>query len=111
MLVLNLSNCISVIIAFIDYFFNYSLSGARQVKNMQKKKNIRDYNFFLMLTRPARPCISINWINERAILAQEKFLLQDEERDTLNRIKKGKERGAQTFHLFSRKDLEGFIYK
>ncbi|XP_072751470.1 kin of IRRE-like protein 3 isoform X1 [Anoplolepis gracilipes] len=42
---------------------------------------------------------------------QEKFLLQDEERDTLNRIKKGKERGAQTFHLFSRKDLEGFIYK
>ncbi|KAL6443029.1 hypothetical protein ACFW04_002786 [Cataglyphis niger] len=42
---------------------------------------------------------------------QEKFLLQNEERDTLNRIKKGKERGAQTFHLFSRKDLEGFIYK
>ncbi|XP_071650835.1 irregular chiasm C-roughest protein isoform X2 [Temnothorax longispinosus] len=39
------------------------------------------------------------------------YTLQDEERDTLNRIKKGKERGAQTFHLFSRKDLEGFIYK
>ncbi|XP_011345495.1 kin of IRRE-like protein 2 isoform X2 [Ooceraea biroi] len=35
------------------------------------------------------------------------YTLQDEERDTLNRIKKGKERGAQTFHLFSRKDLEG----